>query len=859
MKKHFSKLLTLVLALALVLSCVTAIASAATAGELVATATEDFDDEAYVTGKGGGRTAFFNVTYPTLSGTDKYVKFASTNKDRSSMASDYADMKTGNLSFTYQDVGGIPDYVAVDFFVKSESAYPAETSLYLSARTSSNGGATCYAIYIAKSGDEWILSNKAKGGSNLGSLGTDANVWQHVTLIYDMDASDVTKSAMYIYVNGTRTATVESGAFNANCYLFDGFRTKLIDKTTGSVDICLNNFQYRYVSTDAQYGAGSIDEVVKNPEANLTAWTSWGYTADGGNQGTETPDTPDEPDTPDTPPVATPLFKVGDTEYTTLEELTAIINGTTDAEITLLKDVEVPGNTWTGIKANIVINLNGKTIRQSTATNPMFTPARSGASLTVKNGSIVRGDASLAVNSQQMLNITQDYDFTFKAQGIRFTTNAMFMQARGGDNGTLLDFENCEFNILANKNLFTGKISAGKKLTLNLTGCTLNNSKGLTAFTISPGSEAGIYNINVDGGTYNATTFINMTSTSSESSVNISNASIYATTPFAGIGSLFKVADGVKLSTLPTLEGVVLGDGDSVYVDNTGADAAALPYIVGELPLEVLANLTLYSSLNVNLFIPTDAGVTAVAGTDVTTLPTDTVNGKTYYVYTISGIAAAKACDTYTVEITTSTATVTKSISILDYAKTVLGTDTAECNAAEQLIVDLLAYMRASYAYFASADTDSIQAIDEALEGYTPTAYAATELDKNTVTDVNSIYDVISSAYLDLSDETPAFAFYVEALDFAEIELTAGGKTLVKGTYTYGDIITVDMRAFDLREVITITANDGMSDYVGTYSLYTYLTAVENGEVTDPTDGKLLPLTQALYTFSVTAEEYKER
>ena len=177
MKKHFSKLLTLVLALALVISCVTAIVGASTTGELIATATEDFDDEAYVNGKGGGRTAFFNVTYPTLSGTDKYVKFASDpSKDRSTMASDYADMKTGNLSFTYQDVGGIPDYVAVDFFVKSESAYPAETALYLSARTSSNGGATSYAIYIAKSGDEWILSNKAKGGSNLGSLGTDANV-----------------------------------------------------------------------------------------------------------------------------------------------------------------------------------------------------------------------------------------------------------------------------------------------------------------------------------------------------------------------------------------------------------------------------------------------------------------------------------------------------------------------------------------------------------------------------------------------------------------------------------------------------------------------------------------------------------
>lgn len=852
MKKHFSKLLTLVLALAIVISCVTAIASAATAGELIATATEDFDDEAYVLGKGGGRTAFFKATYPTLSGTDKYVKFASNTSDRSTMASDYADMKTGNLSFTYEDVGGIPDYVAVDFFVKSESSYPQETSLYLSARAASGGG-TSYQIYIVKSGDEWILSNKASGGNNLGSLGTNPSVWQHVTFVYKIDSASVTKSAIYIYINGERTGTVESGAFNSNCILFEGFRTKLIDKTKNNVDICLNNFQYRYISTDAQYGAGSIDEVVKNPEANLTAWTSWGYTADGGNQGTETPDTPD------TPPVATPLFKVGDTEYTTLAELTAIINGTSDAEITLLKDVEVPGNTWTGIKANIVINLNGKTIRQSTATNPMFTPSRTGASLTVKNGSIVRGDASLAVTAQQMLNITQDYDFTFKAQGVKFTTNAMFMQARAGDNGTLLDFENCEFNILENKNMLTGRLSTGKRLTINLTGCTLKNSKSLTAFAISTGSEGGIYNINVNGGTYSATTFINMNSTSSESSVNISNASIYATTPFAGDGSLFKVADGVKLSTLPTLEGVVLGGGDSVYVENTGADAQALPYTVGKLPLEVLANLTLYSSLDVNVFVPTDAGVTAVAGTDVTTLPTDTVNGKTYYVYTIKGIAAAKACDTYTVTFSTESATVTKSITILDYAKTVLGTDTAECNAAEQLIVDLLAYIRASYAYFASADTDSIQAIDKALEGYTPTAYAATEQDKNTVTDVNSIYDVISSAYLDLSDETPAFAFYVEALDFAEIELTAGGKTLVKGTYTYGDIITVDMRAFDLREVITITANDGMSDYVGTYSLYTYLTAVENGEVTDPTGGKLLPLIQALYTFSVTAEEYKDR
>lgn len=277
-----------------------------------------------------------------------------------------------------------------------------------------------------------------------------------------------------------------------------------------------------------------------------------------------------------------------------------------------------------------------------------------------------------------------------------------------------------------------------------------------------------------------------------------------------------------------------------------------LPYIVGKPDFTVKSTLTLYSDFDCNLLIPVDAGVDRITVDGVVLTPVDvhTIGSEYYHVYTYENILVTEAADALNVALAGKEFELELNVSILAYAEKVLAN--AANAPAHQLMLDMLTYVKEAYLY-AGKDANTVSEIEALITAYgVASTYAPTETETYIP---DAIKEYVSSASLYLGN-TPAFRFTVAknaTVTLSYVDMSGKLQSLTVSAIA-GEFIELDMRLFDFASEITVTVRG--VDVIGSYDLYTYISAVENdGDVTN--DG-CLALVKALYAYVMSARSYKE-
>ena len=277
-----------------------------------------------------------------------------------------------------------------------------------------------------------------------------------------------------------------------------------------------------------------------------------------------------------------------------------------------------------------------------------------------------------------------------------------------------------------------------------------------------------------------------------------------------------------------------------------------LPYIVGKPDFTVKSTLTLYSDFDCNLLIPVDAGVDRITVDGVALTPVDvhTIGSEYYHVYTYENILVTEAADALNVALSGKEFELELNVSILAYAEKVLAN--AANAPAHQLMLDMLTYVKEAYLY-AGKDANTVSEIEALITTYgAASTYSPTETETYIP---DAIKEYVSSASLYLGN-TPAFRFTVAknaTVTLSYVDMSGKLQSLTVSAIA-GEFIELDMRLFDFASEITVTVQG--VDVIGSYDLYTYISAVENdGDVTN--DG-CLALVKALYSYVMSARSYKE-
>ena len=183
-------------------------------------------------------------------------------------------------------------------------------------------------------------------------------------------------------------------------------------------------------------------------------------------------------------------------------------------------------------------------------------------------------------------------------------------------------------------------------------------------------------------------------------------------------------------------------------------------------------------------------------------------------------------------------------------AKKVLASD---CTAAERaLMLDMLSYARAAYAYFGTEATEpeKLAEINEILLGNERTPDMSKEAKEPAG---NRGFKAIT---LHLGD-TPSFRFYLdegyEASDF--VFTTRGAKmATVSGTDTNGSYVEVIMYAYRMCDTVTYTVTVDGTEYTESYNVYAYY-AYAASEY--PDNAALHALVERLVAYSESADAYR--
>ena len=313
------------------------------------------------------------------------------------------------------------------------------------------------------------------------------------------------------------------------------------------------------------------------------------------------------------------------------------------------------------------------------------------------------------------------------------------------------------------------------------------------------------------------------------------------------------VADGNFVEELATN---LAADGEYVYTPT---------YKVEENVTGLKANLSLYSDFVINLYIPANiadfvATVNGVALTEDVVV----INGESYVKVTVSKVAKLASEDAvfeFVIVEDGETVSKTVSISIVDYASTILAGEFTD--ADKILMYYMLNYVNEAAKYFEnSADATEIAKLLADNEEKYATQTISHEY-ANALEDTG-LGKIFASAGIELG-EAPAFT------------LVSNGKFAGKVTVTYGDgnvrefnvpedstgtYAVTGMKIFNFGVNINITAvgtlegEEGEQTITGTLNLDTYA-SYHAANTENEASAKVLPLIEALYDYVKVAEQYK--
>ena len=315
-----------------------------------------------------------------------------------------------------------------------------------------------------------------------------------------------------------------------------------------------------------------------------------------------------------------------------------------------------------------------------------------------------------------------------------------------------------------------------------------------------------------------------------------------------------------KKGVIPTNDTeIVTGDkyivGIYRYDTPLTGDVTIEPTLAFLLPLK--EGLALDANFTYRLYIPADATViTSVMlnGTAYSLDKTEQIDGVTYYVITLDITPRDAASDIALVITATAsngkTYDKTMTLSIFDYAERLLATDLDA--VTEQLVVDMLAYIRAAYCYFTPAAERDTARVDALLEGRTPSTPTY-----GTAADLDTLSQVLHGASMSL-DSTPAFAFRVRETFGGTLTISytdSKGET-VSRTFDYtsgGDAyILLTLSVVDVKKTLTLTAKSADDTVIaeGSYNLDAYIAGITRDLAPD--------FAATLYAYATSAEAYQQ-
>jgi len=263
-------------------------------------------------------------------------------------------------------------------------------------------------------------------------------------------------------------------------------------------------------------------------------------------------------------------------------------------------------------------------------------------------------------------------------------------------------------------------------------------------------------------------------------------------------------------------------------------------------------NLTLYTDINFNLYIPTVTNITKVTigGTEYViseALPIYTdENGNTFYKLSCTAAAKAAAEDvtvevTYTVDGVNCVATT--NFSTVDYAEQVLASTDAEVQKAQKLTNAIVNYIDNAYTYFGTTNANGKLEALKTSGLYTKPTLTAPEQEADTT----ALAEVIESAYFSLHTDIRLVLKVKEAALSETFTVKVGDEVFYNGKAVDGKV-TVSIRANYLVETITIST----ANVTGTYSFANYATAVGEGA-----EENLANMLNAIYAYAYEAYAYK--
>ncbi len=278
--------------------------------------------------------------------------------------------------------------------------------------------------------------------------------------------------------------------------------------------------------------------------------------------------------------------------------------------------------------------------------------------------------------------------------------------------------------------------------------------------------------------------------------------------------------------------------------------------------IDLFANLTLASDIKYNLYIPTWVHSTSaqsftVDGTAVNYEGLETItmkDGSEYFVYSVD-FPAHSAFENKTIAFVTQYQTsskldLTKTLSITDYIGTVLKNegDSAEFAKSYGLMADLIDYVNASATYFDETVSDEFAALAD-LDNYKANVNSNTEI---VGADVNyeDVKGYVKGAYLNVDSSDTKFVFIAGTADTVTLSYKSATGEKVEVTYencNEGQALALEMRAYDLNAVITITVNGG--EATGTYDLAAYAASEDAADAAD--------ILLEMYNYAVSAKAYK--
>lgn len=270
-------------------------------------------------------------------------------------------------------------------------------------------------------------------------------------------------------------------------------------------------------------------------------------------------------------------------------------------------------------------------------------------------------------------------------------------------------------------------------------------------------------------------------------------------------------------------------------------------------PFSLKGNLTLGSEISFNLYV-TRGKVNYVTANKQTIYPVQkSIDGTVYDTFSVK-LSPKEAVSAFDVFFTLKDGnTVARTISVLEYAKLALAN--YDSVTTRDLIVATLGYIKAGASYF-GVNTDLTQ-ISNLITAYSQTTYDIPTSVTNTNNGDISAY--FTGVQLDLADTLKMRFNIASGASITSLIIQINGRD--KEYQLFGSYVEIDLRAYEMAEVITITVNGVKRDYslaeylIGAKTLASGTTSYgkQCTELFKDTKGNLA---SAIYSYALAARSY---